>query len=72
MPQDSGAVASYAGRSECPRSRGGAENDADAPHSAHFDADLQQVVDVWPTFPEAVKAGIVAMVDAAKASDGDA
>ncbi len=31
------------------------------------DADLQAVIDAWPTLPEAVKADIVAMVKAAGA-----
>jgi hypothetical protein len=30
-----------------------------------IDADLQRVVEAWPALPEAVKAGIVAMVKAA-------
>ena len=33
--------------------------------NAHFDADLQAIIDAWPGLPEAVKAGILAMVKAA-------
>jgi len=28
------------------------------------DADLQSIIDAWPTLPEAIRAGILAMVDA--------
>ena len=36
-----------------------------------FDADLQQLIDAWPDLPEAVKAGILAMVKAAAGGGGD-
>jgi len=32
---------------------------------AHIDADLQAIIDAWPTLPEALRAGIVAMIRAA-------
>jgi len=32
------------------------------------DPELSAIVDAWPSLPEAVKAGIVAMVDACKRS----
>ena len=31
----------------------------------HFAPDLQAVIDVWPDLPDAIKAGILAMVAAA-------
>ena len=31
-----------------------------------LDADLQRVLDAWPTLPEALRAGILAMIDAAR------
>jgi hypothetical protein len=31
-----------------------------------IDADLQRVLDAWPTLPEALRAGILAMIDAAR------
>ena len=33
-----------------------------------FDSDIQAVIDAWPVLPEAVKAGIVAMIRAAKSA----
>ena len=33
--------------------------------TAHDDPDLQAIIDAWPALPEAIKAGIVAMVQAA-------
>jgi hypothetical protein len=44
--------------------QGGAESGA---HSAPIGADLQAIIQRWPELPNAVKAGIVAMV---KAADG--
>jgi hypothetical protein len=35
------------------------------PNSGPMDADLAAVVEAWPTLPEAIKAGILAMVRAA-------
>jgi len=35
-----------------------------APAEGRGDADLASVIDAWSTLPEAVKAGIVAMVEA--------
>ena len=32
----------------------------------YSDPDLQRIIDAWPTLPEAVKAGIVAMVNVAR------
>jgi len=31
----------------------------------HFASDLQAVIDAWPDLPEAIKAGILAMILAA-------
>ena len=42
---------------------GGAQSGAQTPP---FDLDLQQLIDAWPTLPEPVRVGIVAMVRAAK------
>ena len=33
-----------------------------------IDADLQRLIDAWPTLPVALRAGILAMIDAAKKS----
>ena len=37
---------------------------ADDTQNAHIDPDLPRVIDAWPALPEAVKAGILAMVEA--------
>ena len=44
----------------------GADAGAVETKNAHDDADLQAIVDAWPTLPEAIKAGILAMVTAAR------
>ncbi len=44
---------------------GGSISAAVEAKTAHFDADLQAVIDAWPALPEAIKAGILAMVRAA-------
>ena len=44
---------------------GGAESGAESGVSGDFDADLRKVIDAWADLPEAVKTGILAMVDAA-------
>ena len=46
------------------------EYDTKNPAETTFeDADLRAVVDAWPTLPDAVRAGIVAMVRAAVEAD---
>ncbi len=45
---------------------GGAQSGAPAAQSTVQDPDLQQLIDAWPTLPPVVRAGIVAMVKAAK------
>ena len=45
---------------------GGAESGAESPNSGQFDVDLQRVIDAWPALPQAVKAGVLAMVQAAQ------
>ena len=45
----------------------GAENsDSALAVSLPSDPELARVMDAWPTLPEALKAGIVAMIDAAQ------
>ena len=44
--------------------RGAAESGALGPDFRHFGPDLQAVIDAWADLPEAVKAGILAMVKA--------
>jgi len=51
-----------------PSPEGGAESGAVSPISGRVDARLRRVIDAWPDLPEAVKAGILAMV---KASGSD-
>jgi hypothetical protein len=41
------------------------------PLAAPTDRDLATVVDAWPELPEAIKAGIVAMVKAAPGEGGN-
>jgi hypothetical protein len=50
---------------ETPKS-GGALSGAESGISGDSDADLQQVIDVWPTLPETVRKAIVAMVEASQ------
>jgi hypothetical protein len=45
---------------------GGANSGALSPNLGLVDLDLKRVVDAWPTLPEALRAGILAMIDAAK------
>ena len=44
--------------------RGAAESDAVGADSGYFDAGLRAVIDAWASLPEAVRAGILAMVKA--------
>ena len=46
--------------------QGGAESGAQAASTAVSDPDLAAVVKAWPKLPEPVRAGIVAMVKAAR------
>lgn len=46
-------------------SRGGAESGAVDARSGAFDPELQTIVDAWPSLPDTVKAGILAMVKSA-------
>ena len=46
----------------------GARVDADS--SAAADSDLAQIIAAWPGLPEAIKAGILALVKAAGGPDG--
>ena len=45
--------------------RGEAESEAVCPNSGPIDAELAAVMEAWPTLPEAIKMGILAMVRAA-------
>ena len=51
---------------------GGAECGAQRAPEGQFEPDLQRLIDAWPTLPDPRRAGIVAMVDAATKSDGQA
>jgi len=46
--------------------QGEAESEAVCRNSAPFDPELAAVVEAWPTLPEPIKAGILAMVQAAE------
>ena len=66
-PQDqSDTPSDRAARSAC--AAPGPEN---APQTTDSDPDLAKVTDAWPTLPEAVKAGIVAMVKAVRPEEGN-
>lgn len=45
---------------------GGAKSGALSANSDPIDPDLQRLIEAWPTLPAALKAGIVAMIDAAR------
>ena len=45
--------------------QGGAKSGALAPESRSIDPALATIIDAWPTLPEAIRAGILAMVRAA-------
>ena len=47
--------------------RGGAESGALRTEHSPVDARLKRIVDAWPELPEPIRAGIVAMIDAARA-----
>ena len=49
-----------------PGDGGAAESGAFGPENASIDPDLRAVVDAWPTLPEPVRVGIVALVRAAQ------
>jgi len=49
-------------------SEAGADAGAVETKLAQFSPDLQSLIDAWPTLPEAIKAGILAMVRAASAT----
>ncbi len=44
---------------------GGAESGAVETEKAPIDPDLARLIDTWPNLPEAIRAGIVAMVNTA-------
>jgi len=46
----------------------GADAGAVETKTAHDDGDLQAIIDAWPTLPDAIRAGILAMVKAAGGS----
>ena len=52
------SVTSYDEQSACTSS-----NTSNSTQNLPPDADLQAVIDAWPTLPAAVKAGILAMVE---------
>jgi hypothetical protein len=45
---------------------GGAKNGALTPTNPNIDPALAALIDAWPTLPEAIRAGILAMVRAAR------
>jgi hypothetical protein len=45
---------------------GGAKSGALLPEFVSIDPDLQRLVDSWPKLPEALRSGILAMIDAAR------
>src|SRR5262245_36308752 len=45
--------------------QGGAKSGALAPESTSIDPPLATIIDAWPTLPDAIRAGILAMVRAA-------
>jgi hypothetical protein len=47
----------------------GADAGALETRTEHFGPDLQAIIDAWATLPDAIKAGILAMVRAAGRSD---
>ena len=51
---------------------GGAESGAVGSEIGPIEPDLRRLIDAWPTLPDALKTGIVAMVEAAAKSDGEA
>ncbi len=48
---------------------GGAESGAVGDKGGPSDPDLQRLIDAWPLLPEAVKAGILAMVRAVEQTE---
>ncbi len=61
--EQTGKTLGNSGNSE----RSGADSGADPVNSLQIDPDLQRLIDSWPNLPEAVKAGIAAMVNASNA-----
>lgn len=59
LPQDSSGNTAIADQS-------GAESGALGALDGPFDADLATVIEAWPGLPDAIKAGILAMIGAAK------
>ena len=49
--------------------QGGAESGAVGAQSTLVDADLRAIIEAWPELPDAVKAGILAMIHAAEGAD---
>ena len=51
---------------QCLRNQSGAQSGARNEHTESSDPDLASVIAAWPDLPRAIKAGILAMVSAAK------
>jgi len=47
----------------------GAKSGALSPNIIPFDPDQQRILEAWPTLPEALRAGIMAMIDSARPKD---
>lgn len=58
------------GKTGNPATRG-AECGAHRAPTGQFDQVLQQVIDTWPDLPEAIQAGILAMIKAASGDRGE-
>ena len=62
MPPQGDELASFLpGKTQIPGT-GGAESGAVGSKNAPIDPELQAVIDRWPDLPDALKAGILAMV----------
>ncbi len=51
--------------------RGGAESGALDASDIPVDPELKHLIDVWPNLPNVIRAGILAMIDAAKAGGSE-
>ena len=71
LPTHSTGKSHYANQSGAESGALGAQSNANPVNATHcepkpIDSDLAAIIAAWPTLPEAMKAGILAMVRAAK------